>query len=247
MAWREPYVKLDPKVRQQRKADRKRIREYKYIERRAAISRYTAMGWSTSHIANRLGVSPKIVRKSKAESLARLIARTPGGVPLLTAPPRLPTSSEEEQLRKTAFGLRKRSIAYGDIARHLKVEEKQVRSWVRQELARLEDEDLQDVNHARRLQLEQIEAMMAAIMTPATGRRLDGKRVQPQYEAIDRMIKLMEMKAKLLGLNAPQVVDINNRLEIMAIEFSCDLDQLKDIARDVIAQRLGTKSLKSGT
>ena len=61
------------------------------------------------------------------------------------------------------------------------------------------------------------------------------------------MMKLMDMKAKLLGLNAPQTVDINHRLEVLAFEFGYDIEQLQDIARDVIAQRLGNKALKSGT
>lgn len=238
---------MDKVLRRQNKANRKEAQLCKTTELRAAVSRYTAGNMTTRGIAGLLRISEPTVRKYKKESLERLIARTPGGRPLLTAPPAPPIAKSDAMLIRKAYALRKRMIAYGDIARHLGVPENIVRSWVKMELARLEDEELQDINLVRRLQVEQIDAMMSAIMTPATGKKIDGTRVAPQYEAMDRMMKLMEMKAKLLGLNAPQTVDINHRLEVLAFEFGYDIEQLQDIARDVIAQRLGNKALKSGT
>lgn len=248
------YVKLTPKEKAKRKADRKEVRRLQKTELRATISRATALGYKPAAIAQHLGISVATVAAHKRAALDNAIKLTPEGIPDMTVPPvgvittaSTPAVRDEALLKRKAYALRKRAIAYADIARFLKVDELQVRIWIRQELARLEDEDLQDVNLVRRQQIEQIEQMMSAIATPAFGIKSDGTRVEPQYEAIDRFIKLLELKAKLLGLNAPQTIDINHRLEVLAFEFGYDADQLKDIARDVLAQRLGTKAIRTGS
>jgi oligoendopeptidase F len=57
------------------------------------------------------------------------------------------------------------------------------------------------------------------------------------YKAMDRAVALMDMRAKLLGLNAPQKIDLEERLVVISKEYKYDIDELKEIAAEVVAAR----------
>lgn len=252
--------------RAERRRDRKE-REYPKrcydADLRATISQCRVQGYTLKEIADGFGLSYSSVQHHAKKSMEASMKAAPIPPPAPPAPPspvsgwsspvaplEEPEKDEkkeaEQKLQRTAFLLRKRAMAWGDIATVLKTDEEIIRKLVHKELIRLENNDVSDVGLLRRMHLEQLDAMMAAIMTKSTGRKANGERVAPDLQAMDRMMKLMEQKAKLLGLNAPQAVDINQRIEILALEFEYDVDELKDIARDVIQKRLGMKALSAG-
>lgn len=142
---------------------------------------------------------------------------------------------DEREFKRRAYDLRKRAIPFDEIAEILGRSEADCRRAVNERLRRLEQDEVQDASLAKRLMLEQIDAMIAAITVPATGRDIDGNPAPVVLEAIDRMVKLFDRKAKLLGLDAPQKVDINHRLEILAQDNGYDVEELRQIASDVIA------------
>lgn len=144
-------------------------------------------------------------------------------------------------LRKQAFELRLRAIPLDEIADMLGISENRAREYVAEVARTLAGDELHDADAARRIQLAQLDQMIRAIHAPATGRKPDGSLGAPVLEAIDRMLKLLDRKSKLLGLDAPQRIDISQRLEVIAHEGGYDYAELEEIAMRVLRERsLGT-------
>jgi hypothetical protein len=141
---------------------------------------------------------------------------------------------DEAAFKKRAYELRKRAIPFDEIASILGRSEQECRKAVRSRLQAMETDELADMTLARRMMLEQIDAMIQAITVPATGRDIDGAPTKVVLQAIDRMVKLLDQKAHLLGLNAPQRIDITHRLQSLADQSGYDIEDLRAIATDVI-------------
>lgn len=253
--WKKPVYRQDGELSAhgkqiranfEHRKDRYHIRRARDVENRVIVSRLVRLGANLKTIRQETGLSIKRIKRYREVSLNRLIKMTATRPTLPTVPRKvLSRTPLEEVLAKKAFELRKRAISYEDIATAIEQPEEKVRDWIREEIQRRDIEDLNETALHRRLELERIDAMMAAIMTPATGIDKHGRSVQVSVNAIDRMIRLMEARAKLLGLHAPQTVDINQRIELLAIQYEYDVDELKDIARDVL-QRRHKKALPPG-
>jgi hypothetical protein len=86
--------------------------------------------------------------------------------------------------------------------------------------------------------------MARAVSERATGVRSDGSRTEDiDLKAQENMLKILKQKADLLGLNAPQRVDIEQRIEIIAKEGGYDIQELREIARDVMESAGYNKTL----
>jgi len=136
------------------------------------------------------------------------------------------------RLKREILDLRKRALPYDYIADQLGITPEEAKSLGMQAIRGLGGDEINDIELAKRLQIEQIDAMIAGIYPKA---------INGMFEAIDRMVKLLDAKAKLLGLNAATKIDIENRLVIMADQMGADIDELREIAKEVIAgyPRLG--------
>jgi hypothetical protein len=189
----------------------------------------------------RKGTPPFMIRREQKRAYQQGLRMTP---PDELAPVRVPPrvsgtvieSPDVLYYRKEAFKLRKRALPYDLIAERLGITTDEAVGYVRDEIKRLDQDETKDIEVARKLHLEQLDAMISAIYGAATGTWDDGTPREVKYEAIDRMVKLLDAKAKLLGLNAPQKIDIDTRLVIMAEQMDADLDDLREIAVEVLQQ-----------
>lgn len=108
--------------------------------------------------------------------------------------------------RVKALELRKAALPYRVIAQQLNVSESQAHRDVMgalKALAKLEREGAKEV---RQLELERVDSLMSALWTRARGRRVqhaDGTQedIPPDLAAMDRLMKLMERRVKLLGID----------------------------------------------
>lgn len=219
-------------------------------------------------IARELGVRKQVVTASIERTLARIEdspegpeERFPEDLPWRPGPKTGPgpgphvkgstktgevlDSPDEIAFRKRAFALRKRALPFDEIAEHLGRSESECRIAVKRHLAELEDDELSDARLARRMMVAQLDAMIAAITLPATGVDEDGNPRTVVLDAIDRMCRLLDQKAKLLGLFAPQRVDITHRLETLAEETGYDIEELKRIAANVLKRYTAAGRLAS--
>lgn len=160
--------------------------------------------------------------------------RFPEDPPLHAATGEVLEPPEEREFIHRAFALRKRQLPFDEIADLTGRTEVECREAVKKRLRELEGDELAETALARRMMLEQIDAMIAAITVPATGRDIDGQPAPVIMEAIDRMVRLLDQKAKLLGLNAPQKIDLSHRIEILAEQSGYDVNELRTITAEVL-------------
>lgn len=136
-------------------------------------------------------------------------------------------------LRNACLDKRKAMMTFREIAESLGITEPQARAHTAFALRELQDSVTSSADLERRLMVEQIDDMIRGIR-PQTVSGPQGE--DPILDAIDRMLKLLDRKAKLLGLDQPEGVDIMIRLQNMAEESKYDMVELQDIARDVLAK-----------
>jgi hypothetical protein len=135
-------------------------------------------------------------------------------------------------LRNACLDLRKSMLPFREIAQELGISEADARAHTAYALRALQDSETTHADLERRLMVEQIDDMIRAIRPQTVG--LDDK--EPVLEAIDRMLKLMDRKAKLLGLDQAESVDIMVRLQTLAVEGNYDMLELMDLAKDTLSR-----------
>lgn len=139
------------------------------------------------------------------------------------------------QLRADALKLRKAMLPFSEIAELLGVSEPQARQAVAEAVQEIQRSEQFNADMHRQLMIEQIDQMIAAIHAPATGQLINGRRIQVDLGAIDRMLKLMQRKAELMGLTIIPAEDIKVKLQRLAEEAGYDIVDLEEIAKDVLA------------
>jgi transposase-like protein len=100
------------------------------------------------------------------------------------------------ELRRQAIELRRSGAGYEDIARHLGMSGPGQAYKVVQEALKATYREPAD--EVRKLELDRLDRLTLALWQRAKG---------GESEAIDRVLKLMDRRARLLGLDAPQKFD----------------------------------------
>jgi predicted transcriptional regulator len=133
------------------------------------------------------------------------------------------------QLREQCLNFRKAMLTFPEIATRLGISEADARAHTAYALRHLQDSLTTNADLERRLMVEQIDDMIRAIRPQTVGE-------DAILDSIDRMLKLMDRKAKLLGLDQAESVDIMIRLQKMAVEGNYDMLELMDLAKDTLSQ-----------
>jgi transposase len=94
----------------------------------------------------------------------------------------------------SALDLRKRGKTYREIGEALGVSHVTAYEWVGSALTATLREPSEAV---RQIEAERLDALIKAIWPGAT------RENNPDYDAVDRVLKVMDRRAKLLGLDAP--------------------------------------------
>lgn len=145
-------------------------------------------------------------------------------------------SLETAERDAEACRLRSRGLSYAQIAAELGISRTQAYEGVQRALREIVSEPAEELRH---LELLRLDEMYRAALAVLEGRHyvvdkggvvmMDGVPVEddgPRLAAIDRLLKIQERRAKLLGLDTPvkQEVDLNGgiRYEVVGV----DLDQV---------------------
>ena len=115
-------------------------------------------------------------------------------------------SEQAAERRVRAIELRKAGLSYRQIGEQLGVSEQQAWRDVKKALADLAEMEQDHAREYRQLELERIDALLTSLWVRARGRRIahdDGtvEDVPPDYAAVDRVMRLMEARRRLLGLD----------------------------------------------
>lgn len=112
------------------------------------------------------------------------------------------------------FELRKAGLSYNNIAKALDCSVGRAWNGVKRSMDRISTKLAEDNRDTHRLELERLDGMLQHIwpMTmPRKIRKEDGSGdidVPPSMDAVDRVLKIMDRRAKLLGLDT-QVIHVN--------------------------------------
>lgn len=88
---------------------------------------------------------------------------------------------------------------------------------VSRELEKMRNELAEHVEAVRELELQRLDDLLKGLWDRATGKDID-------YPAIDRVLKIMERRARLTGLDAAQQMDLQSGGEPIVMKFSGNID-----------------------
>lgn len=115
-----------------------------------------------------------------------------------------PRKLNAAQRKAKALRLRKRGLGYAEIARILGCGESLACKIVNAELKRLSRQADGLAEDVRRLELERLDMLLATLAPQIFGKGVDPRQ---QLFAVDRWLKAMGRRAKLLGLDDPRQAD----------------------------------------
>ncbi len=118
--------------------------------------------------------------------------------------------------RKIAFELRKRRYTYQEIADELHVSIKTAHQYVNAYWEEIKDTTQEVAELVRERELGTLDALQKRL-TPIALEHTDPTdlpRGEFQLKVIDRLLRIQERRAKLLGLEAPQKVDVNSGVKM---------------------------------
>ena len=140
-----------------------------------------------------------------------------------------------EQRRAKAWEMRLDGKSYREIGEALGVAHTTAHAYVMAVLERTKKENNESAEHWRQISVARLEkalnvvkdALKAVLIDPETGMPIDDtENHELRLKAIDRLIKLEERKAKLLGMDAPSKVEAN----VSAVSLD-EIDALKQTAQ----------------
>jgi len=208
------------------------------LQMREAILRLGHAGYTDEQLAQHLGQSISTIQKYRRQAMDLPLGQGPApdlpyrdGMPVILTPQRLAPTREIMALRSSCLQLRKQMLDWPDIASRLKITEHEARRYFTEAIREIQASETTHAELERRLMVEQLDDMLRPLLPQATHPD------KPVYEATDRALKLLERKAKLLGLDQVPTLDIMAQLQDLAQEGSYDIRELEDIARDVLARR----------
>lgn len=102
-----------------------------------------------------------------------------------------------------ALELRKAGFTFDRIAQQLGISQPGAYKAVKRALSRLTAQTDEAADEVRRLELERLDGMLPVMWTQAK---------QGNQGAVDRVLRIMERRARLLGLDAPAEVKIGGRI-----------------------------------
>lgn len=103
-----------------------------------------------------------------------------------------------------ALTLRKAGATYEQIAQRVGISKQRAHQLVMEELRKLAEDCGESASKVRTLELERLDRMLLALWERATN---------GDEKAIDRILRIQERRAKMLGLDAAATVDITLRAE----------------------------------
>lgn len=126
---------------------------------------------------------------------------------------------------RQALDLRMTGCSYAEIAETMGVSVPTAFQYVAEGLERLTGEEVRNTDVARQLHLLRLDALLNVQWSKA---------LAGSSEAAQLALRILERQSKLLGLDAPQKVDITQRLRLMAEQEGLDYEELLAEANDVI-------------
>lgn len=190
--------------------------------RRATVAAMVASGHTNEEITEQTGLSRTTIDRLVGDGMERVIKMPE--VDRIKCDNRKPAVRTDPE--GSALALRIAGWTYDAIGIELGQPAATIRNWVARELDRLHDMEISALDALRRLQLERIDAMLVGLWPKATS---------GDVKAVDTTLKLLERQAKLLGMDAPERVDVEHYMRQVAEEVGLTDEDSELAVREVMA------------
>lgn len=190
--------------------------------RRATVATMLASGYTNQEIADKLEIAPATVARLVYDGMERVI-RMPE-VERIKCDTKKPAVRSDPE--GSALALRIAGWTYDAIGTELNTSAGTVRNWIASELDRLHAMEISALDALRRLQLERVDAMLVGLWDKATA---------GDVKAVDAVLKLLERQAKLLGMDAPERVDVEHYMRQVADDVGLSEEDKELAVREVTA------------
>lgn len=180
------------------------------------------LNWSVERVLELPEDERKISKKKRTTLAGTVIAGTSKKMHTL-----------DSATQKKAFFMRANAVPVDEIAELLGITEGQAASAIYEYAGQLNRSEINTTEVARRVQIEQLDMAIRSIMPMVSGKNVLGEDVDINMEVLDKFLKLMDQKAKLTGINAPQRIDITQRLGFIAEQEDMDIEELMAIWQQV--------------
>jgi hypothetical protein len=189
---------------------------------RSIASAYAAQGLSIPEIAEKMGgISEGSVRRYLADSMTK-VAHMSEVDRVKTEDTKRPAPPTTD--RGKAIELRIAGWTHQAIGDRLGYDESTIRIWVREEMERLHALEVQCMDSIRRLQLERLEHMLEGLWAGASN---------GNPKAVEATLKVLDRQAKLLGLDAPEKVELEHHIQQIAEEYGLTEEDKELAIREV--------------
>lgn len=131
---------------------------------------------------------------------------------------------------RQALSLRREGKRYDEIGEALGITASGAWRLVQRAYRRAQKQNDSEVEFQRKLDLERCDVAISALWPNV----LAGK-----YGAIERLMQVLERRAKLLGLDAPVKVDIEHRIRAIAAEAGLDPEEAVREAQRIVSAGIG--------
>lgn len=121
------------------------------------------------------------------------------------------------EAKKQALSLRASGATYRQIAETLDISVGVAHNYVQNALKDVQQEIDKEADMLRALEVERLDQMLLALAPMLRANQREGRTAN--LGAIDRALKIMERRAKLLGLDAPVRSDLTSGDRPVAIQF----------------------------
>lgn len=154
---------------------------------------------------------------------------------------------EAAQRRVDALRHRQRGLSYRSIAAQLSISEGQARQDVKRALGDLAKEQRLETMSLRQLELSRLDDLYLGLAPNITLKfDKEGKLIEPlNLDAVDRALKIIEQRAKLLGLYAPTKIDMG--IELVIVQQAVDALKKAGLDPAEVFQNLIRQAALNGT
>lgn len=140
---------------------------------------------------------------------------------------RFPRAGTDYELRMRALHMRQEGFTYQQIARHLQTNDVTAQRWVDQALRQIEALETFDTDLLRREAINRLNALSAPLWEAAENQ---------DFKAISALMKIEERRSKLLGLDAPTLVDITDKAKARAEAEGLDPEAVQSEIAEILRE-----------
>lgn len=126
-----------------------------------------------------------------------------------------PVAVNASERRKQALELRKKGYTYEEIGKEIHCTKLRAWKYVKRELDAIHAKTAETSEEVKTLELQKLDALYKAVFNRAISFDEEEETEKVDLYAVDRCLRIMERKAKLLGLDSPEKLEVDENAKVI--------------------------------